>query len=333
MRLITVDDLIAHVRSRIDLTSNEGIGDTDDILPALNRGQKFAADILAKHYPEPLLKRESVSFVNGQDLYDIPKTAFEDRLLLVEVKRSGRWRELKRISYRENSDYDWDDDDLTSYPEHYSIEGRKYRILPGLNGISELRIWYMEQPEEYVVQQGRITAIDTANNRVTLDAIGTGLSTDSESLAAYVNVIDHLTGEIKATLQLTTTDSTTKLVTFKSTPTRTTVLGRSVSSNIASLTDDDGQTVSISVDDYLCTVFGTCVPQFKDPMSNFVIEYATAEMKDKLQREGQELSRQVLKGFEQQVRRTWAARETSIRIQRRNPTWNRFFGRPKRNLR
>lgn len=332
MLLLTVDDLIAHVRSKIDLEAAEGIDDTLDILPALNRGQKFAADILSKHYPEPLLKRQSVTFVSGQDLYAIPKDAFEDRLLTVEIKRSNQWQELKRIQYRDVVKWDWDDDDKTSYPEYYSIEGRKFRLLPGINGITAIRVWYMRQPEEYVASQGRITAVSEGSNLVTLESIGSALSTDSASLGAYVNVVDHQTGLIKATLQITSINTTTKTVTFKSAATRSTVLGRTVSTDISALTDDDSQAVSIDVDDYLCTVFGSCVPQFKDPMSNFVIEYATAEMKDKLQREGTELAQQVLQKFEMQVKRTWAQRKNSVRIQRNNPIWNRYFGRPRRTL-
>ena len=334
MNLLTVDDLIAQVRSRIDLESVDGIDDDLDLLPALNRAQSYAFDLLSRHYPEPLLTRKELSLITSTDLYDIPPDAFEDRLLLVEVKYNNTFYPLDRVSYRQGSLWTFDQNTNSLYPQWYAIEGRKFRLIPKPGGgISSVRIWYMRRFEEYVKQQGRITAIDTANNYIIVDKVGSDLDTDTESLKAYVNIIDHLTGQIKASLQIQSIDSTTKKITFKASPTRTSVLDKTIVGDISSLKDSDGQTISISQDDYICSVKGTCVPQFRDPMSNFVVEYATAEMKDKLQRENLALAHQVLEKFERKIKNTWAGRELVKYVTRSNRIWNRPSGNYWRVLR
>lgn len=334
MKPLLVDDLIDQVRSKIDLDSVDGIDDDSDILPALNRGQKYAFDILSRQYPEPLLKRKEIPIIPSTELYEIPVDAFEDRLLQVEVRYNNTFHPIDRISYRQLSLWSYQDQSSSAYPQWYVVEGRKFRLAPKPGGgVNTLRLWYIRQPEHYVKQQGRITAVDTANNYVIVDSIGADLSTDAESLKAYVNVIDPLTGLIKASLQIQSIDTTTKKIVFKASPTRTTVLAKTVVGDLSSLKDEDGASISLSPDDYLCSIQGTCIPQYKDPISNFVIEYATAEMKDKLQRENLVLAQQVLEKFEKQVKDTWAKRELSHRITRSNRVWNRQRGNYWRILR
>ena len=56
MRPTTVSDLVEQVRSQIDEDNTIGIRTLEDIVTALNRAQDHAAEILAKHYVEPLIK-------------------------------------------------------------------------------------------------------------------------------------------------------------------------------------------------------------------------------------------------------------------------------------
>lgn len=320
MLRLTVDNLIADVRSKIDLEAAEGIDDLQDILPALNRGQKYAVDILSRQYPEPFLKELEVAIVAGTSVYTIPEDAYSDRLLMVERKINNYYQELDRISYREKSRYE--STNSTAIPEYYVLKGRKYELVPSPNSQTDaVRLWYVRQPEEYVKEQGRITAVTEGSNRVTLDTIGSDLTTDAESLNAYVNVIDGDTGEIKATLQIKTIDTDAKTVVFKSTASRSTVFGRTIQTDISSLSNS----VTIEQDDFLCSVYGTCVPFFRDPIANFVIEYATAEMKDKLQRENVGMAQQVLDKFEAHVKSTWAGRETKFRVDKANRYWNNTY--------
>lgn len=305
----SVDNLIAQVRSRLDLATNEGVKDTNDILPALNRGKDYAFNILARHYPEPLLTSLEVN-VSSATFGDIPDDAFEDRLLKVDWKdNTGLYRELDRLNYREKQDYESVGNGI---PEYHTIVGHSYELVPNpQNGT--VRIWYLQEPEDYVKSLGRITGVSLADQTLSLDSINSSLTTSTASLGAYINIIDGKTGIVKYSAQVKTIDNDNSQIITKSTPSRTTVLGRTIQSD---LTDLD-----ITEDDHICAINGTCIPYFKKPVSNFVIEYATAEMKDKLQREGQDMAQRVLEKFEQQVERTWVRREVVRRIRRENKQW------------
>jgi len=165
------------------------------ILQVLNRAQDFASNILARHYEDPLLTKTSVTLVNGQAEYDIPEDAFEDRLEKIEVTVNQFQYEVQRISYRDLSVYESNSN--VSVPYYYAIVGRKYRLIPTPTSNNTLRVWYLKDPDQLVVNQGRITSINTASNYVLLDSVGTDLTTESDQLASYVNVIDKQTGKIK----------------------------------------------------------------------------------------------------------------------------------------
>ena len=49
-QIIAVNDLIDEVRSMLDEDNRTSVSDTADILPALNRAQNYAANILSRHY-------------------------------------------------------------------------------------------------------------------------------------------------------------------------------------------------------------------------------------------------------------------------------------------
>lgn len=305
--------MIDQVRSRLDLASNEGIDDTSDILPALNRGKDFAFDILGRLYPEPLLTSTTVTVTSGTDSYDIPDSAFEDRLLKVDWQDSaGLYQELDRLSYREI--HNWESPNSV-VPQYYVLQGRQYTFVPSPSS-GTARIWYLQNPEDYVKSLGRVTGVDLASQTLTLDDINSSLTTSTASLGAYINIVDGQTGEIKYSVQVKTIDSDNNQIVTKSTPSRSTVLGRTIQSDLTGL--------DITEDDHICAINGTCIPFFRRPVSNFVIEYATAEMKDKLQRGETSLAQQILDKFETQVERTWVRREVVRRIRKEN---NQFKNR------
>jgi hypothetical protein len=101
-------------------------------------------------------------------------------------------------------------------------------------------------------------------------------------------------------------------VTFKSTGlSRSTVLNRDISTAIPT---------TVEQDDYICVVRGVCVPYLKKPLSNFIIQYAIAELKQKLN-EPADMALRVLKELEEQVKHQWVGREQSLRIKKRSKHW------------
>lgn len=328
-QIITVDDLVNDVRSLLDEHNTLSVSDDSDILPALNRGQRYAADILAKQYEPPMLRHLSVTPVADQPEYPMPTDCLEERLEKVEVNINGLFYPVTRISYRDLSQYETQSS--TSTPYYYAIVGRNFRVIPKPSGAYLFRIWYLQEPMKLVKSQGRIQTVDTANMAVILDAVGSDLTTQIDNLNSFVNVIDAETGMRKATLQIKSISG--NQVKFKTVPSRSTVQTITVDTSMTTLSvntdsNNQGTDVEIEEDDYLCAVNGTCVPFFKNPLSNFLTQYAVAEIRRKLGGDsGTEQA--VLQGLERQVERSWVGREQSLRVHRASSKWN---GQGRRNL-
>jgi len=311
--LYTVDNLVDEVRSVLDEQNRDSVDTDTDILPALNRAQDFAFDIYARKYPEPILFSSILDLKGGVSDYDIPENIFEDRVLKIDIavpsgSPRSTYREVTRISFRDLADYE--SSSVTNIPYYYCIIGRKIRLVPTPSGTYNARLWALRNPEKLVPSQGRITFVNTAGNYVILDSTGSALTTEADQLGSYVNVVDGQTGNIKGTLQILSTNQ--NKISFRSVPTRATVLNRTIS---GSLTD-----LGIEQDDYLCHISGICVPYYGSPTGNFLIEFAVAEMVRKLGGQAS-AEEEILKKFEQQVERTWIGRERQTRVQKRNQSW------------
>ncbi len=311
--LYTVDNLVSEVRSVIDEQNVDSVDTDTDILPALNRAQLFAFDIYARRYPEPILAYETLTLTGGTQEYTIPETVFEDRILKVEMliqasSAGTSSREVQRVSYRDLTNYE--SASQTNIPYYYAIIGRKIHFVPTPTGTYNARIWYLRNPEKLVLPQGRITVANIAGNYVILDSTGSGLTTESDQLGSYVNVIDGQTGEVRTTLQIQSIND--NKITFRSVPQRSTVLNRTVAGSF--------DATDLALDDYLCAVDGICVPYYGQPTSNFLVAYTAAEINRKL---GNDNAREeeILKKFEQQVERTWIGRERQMRVQKRSQNW------------
>lgn len=308
MARITVDDLISQVRSLMAEENREAITDDDDILPALNRAQDFGCDVLARHYADPLLAHENVTITSGVQEYDIPESALEQRLEKVEVKINNLYYPVQKIEFRDASLYDTGTSRTT--PNFWSIVGTKYRLYPNTTGTYPLRIWFLKEPLALVKQQGRINIINIVGNYVYVDEVGSDLTTESDQLNSYVNIIDGASGVRKATMQIQNIQG--NKVTLKTVPLRTSVLD---------LTVDTAIPTDIAEDDYLCIVQGTCVPFMKKPFSNFLVQYAVAEMTRKFNEGESDIEQRVLKQFEDQIESQWSGRTNSFRIQGRSNNW------------
>lgn len=316
-RRLIVDDLIAEVRSLIDEINADNISDADDILPSLNRGQDYIASVLARRYEEPLLKSVILPMVGGQDLYDVPDDAFEGRIEKIEAFVGTDFFEIKRISFRDVTDYEYPS--YTNIPQYYAIIGKQMKLVPTPGTTYSMRLWYLKDPQPLVKSQGQVSLVSPSNNYVIVNEIGGDISTNMDNLNSYVNVIDGDTGDVRATLQVQTLDD--QRMTFKSIPTRSTVLGLPVT---GSFTAGD-----IRPDDYITTVHGSCICFFKKPLSNFLVTFAAADIKVNKLGGDPGLLAQQLDSFEKQVEKMWAGQEQSFRVKRVN---GHFGGRRRRRF-
>lgn len=311
--LYTVDNLVAETRSMLDEANVDSIDTNTDILPALNRAQDYAFDVLARKYPEPILTYSYMNLSSGVAEYSIAEDVFEDRILKVEIRipsgsGNDQFREIQRVSYNDMSEYETPG--LSNMPYYYCIFGRTIRLSSAPTGNYGVRIWYLRNPEKLVLPQGRITIVNTASNYVIVDQAGSDLTTESDQLGSYVNLIDGQTGVIKGSLQIQILQDN-KLA-FRAVPLRSTVLNREIAGSITGL--------AVNADDYVCNVAGIAVPYYGQPTCNFMIQYAVSELTRKLGGNGQE-QEQVLEKFEKQVERTWVKRENTTRIKKRSKIW------------
>lgn len=315
----TVTDLISELRSLTDEANEIAIDDTRDILPAFNRAQQYARNILARRYPDPVLGYSTLVLNSTDQEYDLPEGIFEDRIEKIEIAgQLGVFVECKRISFMDVTEYEQTMADPQPY--YYTIIGRKIRFIPKPLGTYNARVWYIKDPDNLVKDQGRIYLVNTVSNYIRVDSVGTDLTTDVDALNSYVNLVNGQTGEIKASLQVQNIDG--DKITFKTVPSRTTVFNQDILAGLAALPT----AVTIEKDDYICTIYGTCILYFGDALSNFIIQYAAFQVQQKLgTATGTE--QQLVDKFEKQLERQWSGRETTLRIHKSNRIWNMPYRR------
>jgi len=310
-KIRTVSSFMEEVRSMLDEDNRDSITDREDILPALNRAQDYATNILSRHYESPLLKFKIIDAVPGQLDYPIPEDAFEERLEAVEVSVSGQFSKLSRINFRNIADYEVQSAALV--PFYYSVIGDKFRILPGPSAYP-LRLWYLVDPLPLVPSQGRITKVDYVSTFIVLDVVGESLTTEADQLNSYINIINGKTGEVKGSYQIKTISG--NKINLKTIPSRLTVEGSVISSSL--------EENLISEDDLVSVVSGTCVPFFKKPVSNFLVQYAVADLRRKLG-DDSGMDERLKQSLEDQVKKSWVGREQSMRVSQVNNTWRRIL--------
>lgn len=303
---MVTSELISAVRSLLDESNTAGLDDTTDIIASLNRAQDVAANILSRHYESPLLTY-TVQAVSTQE-FDLPEAAFEERLERIEVKYQNLYYPVKRISYRDVSLYE--SPYAVAVPEFYCVIGNQIRLLPAPAGSTNIRVWYLEDPLPLVLEQGRVNIVNTAGNYVYVDAAGSSLTTESDQLASFVNVIDGQSGKRKATLQIKTING--NKIEFRTSPTRSVVRNLTVDTSLGD--------ISINPDDYICLVTGTCIPVLKKPFSNYIIQYAVAELRRKLG-EPSDMEERIKQDLEKIVERSWVGREQTLRVKRMSNNW------------
>ena len=137
---------------------------------------------------------------------------------------------------------------------------------------------------------------------------------DSFSKGSYFNVCDTQTGLVKMTLQADPiSDKDGNTVLFKlypMEPYKQTVLNRPITSP----TSFDLEDLGIEDDDYVCSVYGSCVLELDTIMTNYVIQYSVCEIRRSMGNQDMVSERDVLKQFEQDVKRAYINRDSSRRI-------------------
>lgn len=304
----TTGSLIAQVRSALDEANREAVTDADDILPALNRGLDYAANIVARRYEQALVKPLSVTFDGSEAGYfSIPEDALEQRVERVELEyQTGYYRGLEAISFREVSGAESTAD---SWPAWWYVEGTRIRVLPNPTAGTKIRLWYAKDVDPLVEEQGRLLA-QPSSGYLDVDEVGGSLSEESDELGSYFNVVDAQSGLIKGTFQIDYIEG--QRIYVKSAPSLATVDNRTVLGSLAGL--------SIQANDFVCSYQGSCVPFMKKPLSNFLVQYAVAELTRKLGGDSG-LEEGVLRRFEEQVSKLWSGREAAPKVKRSNAAW------------
>lgn len=308
---ITVDDLLLETRQQLDESNEDDVGD-DDILRALNRGQRKACSILTRKYHEYFLAPIAVTTTGSVGAYSIPESAYGRRINQITVTRGNFEFPLTRVAFSDLAKYK--SASQVSLPSVYAIVGRQYYIRPIPVAAASITVWITKAPETLVVSQGRISTISVASNYVLLDALGDGLTASTADLGAYVNIVDAQTGEIKVSLQIASTTAATSKLTFKSSGlTAATVYNRTI---------DVAIPTTVEVNDLVCAIQGTCVPDLPDSCVDYMTQFAAVEIRRRFMEDVQaELI--ALKDLETEIERQWVGRQLSSRVANNSRAWSR----------
>lgn len=311
--MITTAELIRQVRSQIQETNEKGPVTPETVLDALNRGLDYGWDVLARNYAAPVLERSPVMLLDSNGQLELPDGMMEDRLLKIDLELSGNTYEIEAISHRDVTGLTGEG--IGGTPRAYTLMGRTIQVWPAASASgSKVRLWYLKEMPPIVTQLGRVTAFtpavegDTPVNATVVVDDASQLSSSGD-FSKYINFINFETGEIRGSAQIQSIDGNE--VTLKMTPTRTTVLGRTIDTDVPE---------NLEVDDFVCGIQGSCVMYFSKPLSNMVIQYAVAEIRRSL---GYDVGveERKLKDLTNQVNYTFSKRPNYKRVKRKNKVW------------
>lgn len=277
----TASELIQRVRDITDEDNTTDIGD-DLVLRMLNRAQQELARILTRRYKNHFMREviytgsDMTTDANGQSrVLKLNSQAYGYAVNSIDVSVGGQsWFPVSQSPA--NFTLGSDSVSTSALPDQYFIQGNDAYFYPTPNSDTQVRVRYQFRPHQLVASQGRITSFtdnDGSADTLVVDSLGSSLSTSVDNLSAFVNIVDHLTGEVKATLQVTGLNTTSKTLTFSTAPSRSAVFGYTVSSSLPT---------TIALDDYVTLAHGSCVPLFSYDLTNFLVELAGFYTKQKL---------------------------------------------------
>ena len=313
MRALTSSDMIGDVRVRID-EDNVKSATNDAILRMLTQGAERALRLAIRKHPDGLLTSGSLTLVSGQAMYDIPEYVYEDYVLRVEINYGdGHYQEVERRDFANTASFE--QSDSRDAPLVWRQNGEHIEFVPAPSGTYNARFWYIEDIPPLVLPEGRVTKVNSTGNYCFIDwGDETSVSTVSDENESFLNVVDGQTGRIKGSLQVS--DITDAKLTFRASPTESSVLNRTISGSVSD--------VSLEKNDYVCNVSGTCMPLMKKSIYQYAVQYAVTMLMPKASG-NYELEAQILKDFEDELNTSaWTGRRSSMRIRDRARAWGRL---------
>lgn len=316
MDLVTTAGFVDEVRSQSD--EENTVPRTDiDILKMANRGVRLMNELLATHHHDPLVAVATIDLQNGVASYDLPQNIFEDRVEDIVIDTPGVPSETQRRGSSEAARLAVPG--ATAVPWSWEIRGRELFFQQTPNGTFDAKMIYLKQLENLVAVSGRITTVDPAGAYLIVDTTGfeSELVANADQLGSFFNVCSWLNGEIKATYQVQSiVDSK---ITLRAIPTRTSVQGRT----IEGVVDPDSD---VEVDDYVALSSGTCVPELRGAMYNFLVEFTVAALGRSLTGgdPAVQLQESILKQATRRVADQALSRPLVDRVQNRSAAWPRL---------
>lgn len=312
----TTSDLVQLVRDDLDEANVVDVS-SDLILRKLNRAQRTTLNKVLPKFDELFLTSSDIT-TDGSTWIDMPDDIFGQRIEHINQVVEGDERPpLTKVSHRRASRYSATA--TSTRPSAYTVRHNQYRILRTPASGLTFRVHYTRVPETLVLPQGRVvgsgTDGDTSQPYVSVDALGSSLTTENTNLYNYVNIINHRTGKIRATLQIASLDTDNKRVLFKASGLgRSTVLGKTVSTSLPT---------DLSVDDYICVVHGTCVSEIPKAYQDYLVQHAVVSVKRSKQEPTTE-DYADLKDQEDDVTGMWTGRESTLRITKQKDRLNSY---------
>lgn len=326
-RIPNVADLVLETREQADELNTAAKSD-DAIVRIMNRGLRFVADQLAKSWEEPLVARiiYSPSLYNRDIGFPLPDDIFEDRVTLVSVDTPAA---PTQIAFRDYSQVQslLIKGSRSFIPVACFIKGRFLFLAPQPGAAYNILIDYVRLPDPFVFPIGRITAVSLVGDSVSMDPTSfqshgsAQISTDQTSNAAYVNLVDGMTGVIKATRQVQLVQGSQ--VQFRAAPTRTEVEGRAVTGPFSTQGPFDPLTgaSAVEIGDYLCPVDGSCVPQWSQMLTTYVVDYSVAAIGRSLGDTTAAITKAIADRGEQAARQQRAGRPNILRVKNKSKVW------------
>lgn len=305
---LTVSEMIDSIREQIDEDATSDIKD-EHILRVMNRALNTGYRYMVNSFPDPLVTSTDLTLTETGKVA-LPDTIFEDRVLHVDLLTGGSAYRIDPGSYSDIHNFEFSG--TSNSPSIWAVVQRDLYLRPNAAVGTQVRVWHVKAQEKLVKPQGRITRIGA--DYFVVDSYGNGLSTDSDEMNSFFNVVDFSKGNVKWTGQVKTIVG--DKITHKSTATRSTFLNLTVS------TDQSEASPAITVDDYICEAAGTCIPYMPVILENYIIQASVVSLMERLNYDST-LARGTLGNIEKELKKQWAGRAARTRFQLTTAQWKR----------
>jgi len=311
-----VNNILNEIRLVIGEDNTGGAVSDELLLLLLNRAQEEAAQLLARSYVEPILTYTDIPLTAEQD-YELPEDCFEDRVLKMEYLAGASGvapYPMIRIDYESDEASSFAEGSVAQSPEAWMQIGtiRSVRVFPTPQGGGYIRMWYAKRPEDLVISQGRIKSVVNATT-LELDALGDEITANQDEDGSHLCIIDGQTGAIKAVLEVSSVGTSTDTVSFSLAPITAQIEGIPVEA-CPDLTAEN------ILGDYVCLAPFTCIPIIRQPVLNYIKQYAIALVQNNLGAE-HEVAYRALKEMEKFVASMDSGKQTFKRVKMKSDAY------------